>query len=132
MVLASCFVVVAVHSLWLLMGDGISLFNPLFFLWAICAGITEEVLFRGILLNAQMKIWPPVIAVVVNSIMFLLIHYTYLPYVGSIMAIFSIRGLLIFVMGAVFSVVTIKTQCLKMPILMHTLWNTLVYFYGIY
>ena len=131
MVLAACFVVVVVHSFWLVIGKGIALFNPLFCVWAICAGITEEILFRGIILNAQLKMWKPITAIAANSIMFLFIHYTHLPYSGSIMEIWSLRGLVIAVMGAVFPVVTMKTQSLKMPIFMHTLWNFLVYIYGL-
>lgn len=131
-VLGVCFVTIAVHILWLLTGDGISMFNPMFFVWAICAGVTEEILFRGILLNAQIKVWHPAVAILVNSLMFLLIHYTNLPFGGSVAEIFRLRGLVLLLIGVAFSVATIKTKCLKMPILMHTLWNTLVYFYGIY
>lgn len=132
MAIAACLIVAAVHTLWLLEGGGIPYFHPIFLLFAVCAGVTEELLFRGFLLNSHLAVMPPVAAIALNSLLFLLIHYTDMMFGLSPLAMLSKRGAVILIMGAVFSWITIKTRCLKVPILMHILWNTLVYFYGIY
>ena len=104
----SCAMLVVLHTIWLLTWQGSSLimsFSLAFVLTEVCAGITEELLFRGFLLNSALAVYPAPAAVVITGVYFVLIHFTPLLFGAPLAELFSIRGLQIFLMGSFFSVV---------------------------
>ena len=88
-------------------------------------GITEEIVFRGFLLNAllkKMKLYP---AIAVNEVLFVLIHFPVWIYHGWELSEF-LGGLVgIFVLGVLFSYSFIKTKNIFVPIALHMIWNLL-------
>ena len=131
----SCVMLAALHTIWLVTNGGPGLIMPyslMFALFSVCAGITEELLFRGILLNSALAVYPAPAAVAISSAFFVLIHFTQLMFGLSPGALFSIRGLHIFLMGAFFAVVQMRTRNLIVPMLLHTVWNAIAYMYGLY
>ena len=72
-------------SAWVLHGE-IAIrpsFVPITLVGAVVSSIfTEEIVFRGFLLNAMLKRMKPWIAISINSILFTLIHYPIWVYLG--------------------------------------------------
>lgn len=92
-----------------------------FFLLALSimfiAPITEEIIFRGFLLNAGMWYgnvgkW---VAILLSSLLFSVVHVQY----ESI-----ITFILIFIIGVIFCLVRIRTRSLIAPIVLHCLYNS--------
>ena len=82
------------------------------------APITEEIIFRGFLLNAGMWYgnkgkW---VAILVSSLLFTAIHTQY-----HSLSTF----LLIFIMGIIFCLVRLNTRSLIAPMVLHSLYNTM-------
>ena len=89
-------------------------------------GITEEIVFRGWLLNAQlkrMKLWP---AIAVNGVLFVVIHYPIWITHGHDISVFLLGSVSIFLLSAVFSYSFVKTKNIFVPIVLHMLWNLFV------
>jgi membrane protease YdiL (CAAX protease family) len=92
----------------------------------IFIGITEEMVFRGFLLNAtlkKMKLWP---AIILNAVLFLLIHFPFWIYLGFDISTFlgscvSVAGL-----GALFAFAFVKTKNILIPIALHMSYNLLL------
>ena len=93
----------------------------------IFVGITEEIVFRGFLLNAflkRLKIWQ---AVALDAVLFYLIHIPIWLYQGNGLAFFitvipTVMGLSVF-----FAYSFIKTRNILVPITLHMIWNLLVF-----
>ncbi|MBQ7715331.1 MAG: CPBP family intramembrane metalloprotease [Clostridia bacterium] len=96
-------------------------------IWILFVGLTEEMVFRGWLLNATVtdeKQWAPVI---VNSVMFVIIHFPKWIADGQFTANFTSLGFLgVFVLGAVFGKTFIKSRNILIPIALHMYWDLLV------
>lgn len=75
----------------------------------ILAPIWEELLFRGVLLFALLKVVKPVWAVVITSVFFSLFHPAYL--------------FLSFIVGVVLACITIKTKSIIPSTAIHSTWN---------
>ena len=90
-------------------------------------GITEEMVFRGFLLNTtlpKMKKWT---AITLNAIMFLVIHFPIWIYKGIFFDTLLSGGfLLVAALSVVFSVTFIKSKNILVPIALHMFWNLLV------
>jgi len=89
----------------------------------IFAGITEELVFRGFLLNAFLKKMKVVPAVVTSEILFTLIHYPMWIYYGFDLAFFGAASIQVFITGVFFAIAFIKTKNIWVPIVMHSAWN---------
>jgi len=92
----------------------------------IFAGITEEIVFRGFLLNTflkRMKMWQ---AIVTDAILFVLIHYPIWIYRGFGIGDFLIPSLTVAALSAIFALSFIKTKNIFIPMVIHMLWNLLV------
>jgi CAAX protease family protein len=76
------------------------------------APVVEELLFRGLLLNRWIRKWWVGRAVFVSSLLFAFLHTDHL---GS------------FVHGYVFSIYYLQTRSLKVPIIIHSMNNAIVY-----
>ena len=91
----------------------------------ILVGITEEIVFRGFLLNAllkKMKLW---YAIALNEVLFVLIHFPIWIYQGHEVTVFLISSVAIFFIGAFFSYSFVKTKNIFVPIILHMLWNVI-------
>jgi len=89
-------------------------------------GITEEVVFRGFLLNAllkRMKLWS---AIAVNEVFFVLIHFPVWIYQGKDLGAFAGSSMAVFLLGGVFSYSFVKARNIFVPIALHMTYNLLV------
>ena len=90
-------------------------------------GITEEIAFRGWLLNAfikKMKLWP---AILLNSMLFLFFHFPFWVYIGHDIFTILFGSLGIFAISIIFCIIFIKSKNILVPIIFHMAWN-LLYF----
>lgn len=94
----------------------------------IFVGITEEMVFRGWLLNAMLKMMNPVWAVVINAVLFLLIHFPGWICQGTFMTSISHFGFLsIMLLSVVFSAAFIRSKNLLVPIALHMFYDLLTF-----
>ena len=93
-------------------------------------GITEEMVFRGWLLNATVsenKKWLPVI---INALMFLLIHFPVWIYEGVFIENFQTLGFVgIIILSFIFSWTFIKSKNILIPIVLHMYWDLLMFMF---
>lgn len=91
-------------------------------------GITEEMVFRGWLLNAMVgekKKWVPVI---INSLLFLFVHFPKWIYDGNMAANFrNLSFLSPIILSMIFSWIFIKSRNILIPILLHMYWDLLMF-----
>lgn len=93
------------------------------------AGITEEAVFRGWLLNASLKKMKEWQAIACNAVLFLVMHFPIWLHGGQFGVIFTGGGFLtVMALSVVFSYTFIQTRSLIPPILLHMLWNFLIAF----
>ena len=89
-------------------------------------GITEEMVFRGWLLNLTAAKWNTWLAVGVNAVLFLLIHFPCWIAEGrfaAIMSSFSFVSILL--LSVIFSVSFLKSKSILVPVALHMLWDLL-------
>lgn len=98
-------------------------------------GITEEMVFRGWLLNVLIgnngnsgsKKW---LAVIVNSIMFLLIHFPVWIHGGVFIEEFRSFGFLsILILSGIFGWTFIKSKNIWIPVTLHMYWDLLMFLF---
>lgn len=113
---ASFFVIYATQAIQLQAHAPASLFTsiPIFLL----IGITEEVIFRGVLLRDLLKIISPGAAIFVSSLVFAVVHIPN-PNFGFI------GFVTLFVSGLALGLLYAKTENLSAPIAAHVVWNLL-------
>lgn len=93
-------------------------------------GITEEIVFRGWLLNATMKRNQDV-AIAINAVMFLAIHFPIWICTGTFITNFtSLAFISLIALSVIFSLVFIKTKSLILPITLHMFWDLMVFMIG--
>lgn len=99
----------------------------------IFVGITEEVVFRGWLLNATIKdkkednIYLPML---INAILFLTIHFPIWINTGVFITNFASFGFIqIILLSCVFSYIFIKSKNILIPIALHMYWDLLVFMF---
>ncbi len=91
-------------------------------------GITEEMVFRGWLLNATLDSRHAWRAIVINACMFLVIHFPNWIHQGIFLASFAdLSFLCILVLSVIFSWTFIKSRSLLVPIFLHMYWDLLVF-----
>ena len=93
-------------------------------------GITEEMVFRGWLLNAtvgEKKKW---LSVGINAILFLLIHFPVWIYEGQFIGNFQNLGFLsIVLLSVLFSWTFLKSKSIWVPIFLHMYWDLLMFLF---
>jgi len=90
-------------------------------------GITEEVVFRGFLLNAFLKKMKMRYAIALDSLLFALIHYPIWMYRGFDLGTILVSSLSVAALSAVFFAYPfIKTKSIFVPIALHMTWNLLL------
>jgi len=96
----------------------------------IFVGITEEIVFRGWLLNATIREDKKWIFILVNAMMFLIIHFPKYIYTGSFTSIFtSFDFLCIIALSIIFSQTFLKSKNILIPIFLHTYWDLLAFMF---
>ena len=125
-----CATVAFLHTLRLLNGlqNTYVIFDPMFIVFSLSAGVIEELSFRGGFFNIMDSIhgfWP---AALINGAMFTLFHYPELL-LGQWQGLVSWRTLLIFSMGLVFCWMFKKWRNLALNMTVHTAWNILSYLF---
>ncbi len=98
----------------------------------IFVGITEEMVFRGWLLNSTLKNadkeWKQWLAVGINSVMFLCIHFPIWIHDGVFFT--NLQGLAfmgIIILSFIFSWLFIKTKNILVPVALHMLYDLLIF-----
>ena len=93
----------------------------------IFVGLTEEMVFRGWLLNATIRDDKKWQVVLINSLMFLVIHFPIWIHDGIFITSFTSFGFVtILILSIIFSWSFIKSRNILVPIALHTYWDLLV------
>jgi membrane protease YdiL (CAAX protease family) len=102
-------------------------FSPVLLVSIIFVGITEEMVFRGWILNATLKIMSCKYAVLLNAFLFLVIHFPIWIHNGIFVnTILSGNFLSILLLSVVFSATFIKSKNLFVPIALHMFWDLII------
>lgn len=107
-------------------------FHPSQLLIVPFVGISEESVFRGFLLNATLKgaetDRPKIIAVAVNAVMFLVVHFPIWISSGVFVQSFTHFGFItILVLSGLFSFCTIRCRSLWVAVILHSVYDGLVF-----
>lgn len=93
-------------------------------------GITEEMVFRGWLLNATAKNENDWLAVGVNAVMFLCIHFPIWIHDGEFVRNMASFGFVtIILLSVLFSYIFLRTKNLLVPVLVHMVWDLLAFMF---
>ena len=99
-------------------------FEPVRLIGAVIfVGITEEMVFRGLLLNTFLKKMDMKRAIGLNEVLFVLIHYPIWIYNGMNLTAILSASVSVFFIGAFFSYSFIRTRNIIVPIILHMMWN---------
>ena len=98
-------------------------FGWFLFIFMLIPGIWEEVTFRGIILNLQLKRYSQATSIILNGVLFGLFHFVNLLF-GQNLYITSMQVIYASCLGIAFSYMYIKTQSLLPSILAHYLINS--------
>lgn len=96
----------------------------------VFVGITEEVVFRGFLLNAFLKKMKVHYAIALDAVLFLLIHFPIWIYRGFTVSDFISNIIAVPILSVLFAYSFIKTKSIFVPIILHMLWNLQVVVLG--
>ena len=101
-------------------------FEPTSLIGAVLfVGITEELVFRGFLLNAFLRKMKMRYAVALDAVLFLLIHYPIWIYRGLGSSEILMASTIVPVLSVLFAYSFIKTKNILVPIVLHMIWNLL-------
>lgn len=93
-------------------------------------GLTEEIVFRGWLLNATAKRNENV-ALAINAVMFLAIHFPIWIHEGVFISNFANFGFIsIMMLSVIFGYVFLKTKNILLPIALHMYWDFLLFLFS--
>ena len=91
-------------------------------------GITEEMVFRGWLLNATVDNMPQWLAISINAVLFLLIHFPRWISEGIFIGILTSFGFVgIIALSVIFSLSFLKSKNLLIPVTMHMLYDLMMF-----
>jgi len=91
-------------------------------------GITEEMVFRGWLLNATAKDMPQWVAILINAALFLAIHFPRWIQEGIFINTFaSFNFIGIVALSIIFSISFLKSKNILIPITMHMLYDFMMF-----
>ncbi len=93
-------------------------------------GLTEELVFRGWLLNLTLSKKRKWLSVAINAIMFLAIHFPIWISNGLFISHFTSLGfLLIIALSVIFSHTFIKSKNILVPIALHMYWDLIMFMF---
>ena len=101
-------------------------FDPVSFIWLLFVGLTEEMVFRGWLLNATYREDKKWLVIGINAVMFMMIHFPRWIHEGLFVSIFTSFGfIIILTLSFVFSLTFLKNRNILIPIALHMYWDVL-------
>ncbi len=93
-------------------------------------GLTEEMVFRGWLLNATIREDKKWKYIIINAFMFLAIHLPIWIYNGVLIKTFTGFGFLcVFILSIIFSWSFVKSRNIFIPIFLHMYWDLLIFMF---
>ena len=92
-------------------------------------GITEEIVFRGFLLNAFLKKMKMEYAIALDAVLFTLIHYPIWIYRGFEVFDIATASISVAVLSVGFAYSFIKTRKILVPIALHMVWNLSIHLF---
>ena len=93
-------------------------------------GLTEEMVFRGWLLNATITEENKWKCIIVNAVMFLVIHFPSWIHKGIFISSFTGFGFVsVIVLSAIFSLTFMKSRNILIPITLHMYWDLLMFMF---
>ncbi len=96
----------------------------------LSVGIEEEMVFRGLFLNAVLDDKKKTFAVLINSLMFLAIHFPVWIRSNTFISVFTSGGFLtVLLLSCIFSFVFIKTKSIWAAAFLHFWWDMLLYMF---
>jgi membrane protease YdiL (CAAX protease family) len=94
-------------------------------------GITEEMVFRGWLLNVTISESCPWRAILINAFLFLLVHFPRWLYEGCFISSFTSLGFVsIMILSMIFSWTFFKSKNIIVPITLHMFWDLLAFLFS--
>ena len=106
-------------------------FHAVYILIALSVGISEEMVFRGWLLNAALKERKQWIPVLINAVLFLIIHFPIWIRSGLLLTSFTSGAFLqIIILSVIFSWTFIKSKSILIPAALHVYWDLLCFMFG--
>jgi len=96
----------------------------------LLVGITEEIVFRGFLLNAFLKRMKMPYAIALDAALFTFIHYPIWIYQGRSLSEILAASIIVPMLSVFFAYSFIKTRNILVPIALHMMWNlfTILFF----
>ncbi|MBR5948479.1 MAG: CPBP family intramembrane metalloprotease [Clostridia bacterium] len=93
-------------------------------------GITEETVFRGWLLNATVTESKKWLFILINAVMFLLIHFPSWIMSGEFANVSVIsNSICVLALSVIFSLSFIKSRSIWIPVALHTYWDLLMFLF---
>ena len=93
-------------------------------------GLTEEMVFRGWLLNATIREHRKWFYIIINAVMFLAIHFPIWIYSGNFISYFtSLQFIEVMALSVIFSITFIKSRSILVPITLHMYFDLLVFMF---
>lgn len=93
-------------------------------------GLTEEMVYRGWLLNATIREEKKWLYIIINAIMFLAIHFPVWIHTGVFFSAFtSLQFLEVIALSVIFSYTFIKSRNILVPITLHMYYDLLVFMF---
>lgn len=93
-------------------------------------GLTEEMVFRGWLLNATIRENRKWICIIINAVMFLAMHFPTWIYSGNFISYFtSLQFIEVMALSVIFSITFIKSRSILVPITLHMYFDLLVFMF---
>ncbi|MDE7133186.1 MAG: CPBP family intramembrane metalloprotease [Lachnospiraceae bacterium] len=93
-------------------------------------GLTEEMVFRGWLLNATIHENRKWFYIIINAAMFLVIHFPIWIYSGNFISYFtSLQFIEVMALSVIFSTTFIKSRSILVPITLHMYFDLLVFMF---
>lgn len=101
----------------------------------IFVGITEELVFRGWLLNSSVKENASnkqlYTSIGINALLFLCIHFPIWISKGTFISSFTNLGFIsILVLSVIFSITFVRTKNIVLPITLHMFWDLIVFMFA--
>ncbi|MBP5553965.1 MAG: CPBP family intramembrane metalloprotease [Lachnospiraceae bacterium] len=106
--------------------DGVGIFNALalaIVFTGFAAGVVEEMVFRGLILDLLKERWNIAVAVIAPSVIFGFVHVLGMNFsIGSIILV-TVAGTMV---GIMFSLVALEGGSIWNSAVMHMVWNTII------
>ena len=126
-----CLCVVFLWTVRLLSGKANTfvLFDAMFVVSALSAGVIEELYFRGYLFNRLSSVFKPAFAAAIDALMFTLYHYTGLVFGIGYTELTFFRIFLLLIMGFLLSLMFYRHKNLALNMAFHFVWNVASYLF---